>query len=88
MIIKSAESEQLYRTALASKMLTLKSEGYAATLIGDLSRGDSTISKLKLDRDINKGIADACKQGIYAIQSSMSALQTLISRHKAEMNLL
>lgn len=88
LIIKAAQSEYEYRVALASKMMQLKVEGMPVTIMPDLSRGDKTVAKLKLERDIAEGIADACKQAIYAIQSAMSGIQSLISTRKEEMKLL
>ena len=83
----SAQAEHNYRVALAIKMLELRTEGTPATIMSDLCRGNKGIAKLKLERDIAKGIADACNQAIRAIQSSMNAFQTMISYGKAEMNL-
>ena len=88
LIEKAAQSEYEYRVALASKMMQLKAEGTPVTIIGDLSRGDKAVAKLKLERDIAEGISDACKQSIYAIQAAMSGIQSLISTRKEEMKLL
>ena len=87
LIKRAAETEETYRIALASMILTLKSQGHPATLILDLAKGDRNIAKLKLERDIAEGIADACRQSIFAIQASISGLQSLISTRKAEMTL-
>jgi len=88
LIMKSAQSEHDYRVALAQKMTILRTDGIPATIMPDLSRGDKAIAKLKLERDINKGMAEACRQAISAIQAAMSGLQSLISAQKAEMRLL
>lgn len=88
LIEKSAQAEYAYRTALASKMIELKADGVAVTIMADLARGDKSIAKLKLDRDIARGIADACRESIRAIQASMSGIQSLISTRKEEMKLL
>ena len=88
LIKKAAQAEHDYRTALAIKLLEYRTAGEPATIMGDLCRGDKAIAKLKLERDIAKGIADACRQSIIATQASMSALQTLISSRKEEMKLL
>jgi len=85
LIETASQSEYSYRVALASKMMELRAEGYPVTIMSDLSRGDKNIAKLKLDRDIAAGIADACKGAIRAIQTSMSGIQSLISAYKAEM---
>ena len=88
LIQKAAQTEEVYRVALATKMLLLKTEGCQATLIPDLARGDKATAKLKLERDIAEGIVDVCRQSIYAIQTSMSGLQSLIAARRAEMSLI
>jgi len=88
LIKDSAQKEHDYRIALASKIVKLRAEGVPVTIMSDLSRGELGIAKLKLDRDIAKGMADACRQGIIAIQASMSGLQSLISTRRAEMELI
>ena len=84
----SAQKEHDYRIALASKITQLRAEGVPATIMSDLCRGDKNIAKLKLDRDIAKGISDACKQAIIATQAAMSGIQSLISTRRAEMGLV
>ena len=88
LIRKSAQAEHDYRVALASRVTILKAEGIPVTIMSDLARGDKAIAKLKLERDIAKGIADACRQAIIATQAAMSGLQSLISTRKEEMKLL
>ena len=87
-VIKAAESERAYRVALSQKMTEFRAEGTPITIMGDLCRGDKVIAKLKLDRDIARGMSDACRQSIISLQSSISGLQTLISSRKAEMQLI
>jgi hypothetical protein len=82
-----AQAEHDYRIALASKMLDLKTSGQSATLIPDIAKGDKAIASLKLKRDIAEGINDACRESIRATMSKMSAIQSLISAYRAEMNL-
>jgi len=55
--------------------------------MGDLCRGDRVIAKLKLDRDIARGISDACRQSIISLQSSISGLQSLMGIEKAKIEL-
>ena len=88
LIQKSSQAEHDYRIALSSKILELRVEGYPVTIMPDLSRGDRAIAKLKLDRDIARGISDACKQSIKAIQTSISSIQSLVSTRREEMKLL
>jgi len=88
LIRKAAQTEHDYRVALASKMLEMRADGLPATTMPDICRGDRVIAKLKLDRDIAKGLADTNIQAIRSIQSIMSGLQSMLSRHRAEMKLL
>ena len=60
-----AENEKYYRVALAKKILLLKEEGYAATLILDLSRGDEEVAELKQKRDISNALMQSAQSAIY-----------------------
>jgi hypothetical protein len=85
---KAGKSERDYRTALATKMLSLRVDGTPVTIIPDLARGDKVVADAKLQRDIDDGIADACKESIRGVRASMSSIQSLISTRKEEMRLL
>ena len=60
-----AENEKNYRIALAKKILILKEEGYAATLILDLSRGDEAVAELKQKRDISSTLMNSAQMAVY-----------------------
>ena len=47
-----AEAERDYRISLAKKILKLKEEGFAATLISNLAVGDAKVAGLRMTRDI------------------------------------
>ena len=76
--------EHAYRTALATKMIELKAEGHPATLISDLARGDRLVSKLRWDRDVAKGVKDACRSSQTAIEIAINAVQTEINSELRE----
>ena len=84
----AAQTEHDYRIALAKEIVRQRVDGTPATIMSDICKGKPEIAKFKLERDIAKGMADACKHGIKAIQQSMSGLQSLISTRKEEMKLL
>lgn len=88
LVQKAAQAEHDYRVALASKILEMRADGHPATIMSDVCRGNKHIAKLKLDRDIAQGMSDANLQAIRSIQSIMSGLQSILSRHRAEMKLL
>jgi len=84
---KAAETEYSYRVALTSKLIELRAAGEPTTIMTDLCKGDKIIAKLKLDRDIARGMSDACRQSIISLQSSISGLQSLIGIEKAKIEL-
>lgn len=88
LVLKAAQTEHDYRVALAKKMVEMRADGQPATIMPDICRGDKAIAKLKLDRDIAQGLADTNMMAIRSIQSIMSGLQSMLSRHRAEMKLL
>jgi S-adenosylhomocysteine hydrolase len=72
-----AKAEQMYRVELAKVITHLRYDKVPATLIPDLARGDENVALLKFNRDIS---ADRHKSGIEvmkALQSELSALQTI-----------
>ena len=60
-----SEAERDYRIALAKKIIELKAEGYAATLILDLCKGDKVVANLKMTRDIESGLMQSAQSAIY-----------------------
>ena len=88
LVVDAADAERNYRVALKQEVLKLKSEGMAATLSKDISRGTKHIADLKFERDVAHGICDSCKEAIRAIRGAMSGIQSLVSVEKAKMNLL
>jgi len=83
-----AQAEHDYRVALAKKQTELRLDKVQATLIPDLAKGDSVVAGLKRDRDIAKGVKDACVLSIRSMQATMSGIQSLISTKKEEMKLV
>lgn len=63
---EKASAEREYRVGLRKMILALKAEGYPATLISDLARGDEHIAELKLLRDCAEEIHRANLEAINA----------------------
>jgi len=78
---KAAEAERTYRRELSLEIMKLRLEGLPATLIGDLARGNC--SDRKWARDLAEAEWTAGRDGLKALQSQISALQT-IYRHQTE----
>lgn len=78
---KAADTERSYRIALSKEIITLKSQGMPATLISDIARGNT--ADLKFERDVAENQFKAARDAISALQSSLSALQT-INKHQSD----
>lgn len=75
-----AEAEQSYRVALAQKMLVLRDQGFPATLIGDLARGDKEVAGLKLERDCSEAVYDSAREAINVYKKQIDVLREQIDR--------
>ena len=69
-----------YRVALAKELLTLKNEGYAITLAGDIARGKPEIAKLKFKEISTEAIYKANLESINATKLAIKIIQEQISR--------
>jgi len=78
--IKKANTEALYRQALASLMTEKRAEGMPVTIISDICRGDARVAKLKLERDIAESTYEAIIESINAQKLTIRVLENQISR--------
>jgi len=77
---KLAECEADYRVALAQKILTLRAEGFPATIMSDVCRGDREISRLRLQRDIAKTEYEVSSEFLQTLKLQIRVLQAEIER--------
>ena len=82
--LKKAESERLYRTALAKKIFSLKMDKVQVSLIRDLSRGDDEIAGLRLERDIADNNYYVCKSSMENIKVEIEVLRSKLAWLKVE----
>lgn len=75
------QKERAYRIAKAQMILKLKSEGFPATLILDIVKGDEQVSKLSLERSIAEILYKANKD---ALSVKMLELNMLKSQYEKE----
>lgn len=73
---EKAEKEYEYRMNLAKEIVMLRAEGYPATLINDVARGN--VAHLKLERDLAKDTYKAAISSLEAIMSQQTALQSIL----------
>lgn len=61
-----ARREQAYRQALATEIVRQHAEeGVAWTVAPDLARGDSTVARLRMERDVAEGVKEAMQQAVW-----------------------
>jgi hypothetical protein len=79
-----ANAEREYKKALRKEILKLKSEGYAATIINDLAKGEDTIADLRFNRDIAAELYKSGLESMKQTRTEASLLQT-ISKYQDEL---
>lgn len=62
---QAAIAEGAYRERLAARIVELRAEGHAATLVKDLARGDKEIVKLKIEAMVADGVREAAVQAVW-----------------------
>lgn len=77
---KLAESEYHYRIALSKRLTELRSEGQAVTHLADIARGEPEIAKLRLNRDIAKGLYDSSQEAINVYKIKIRVLENQYAR--------
>jgi len=73
---EKAESERTYRMRLTQEMLTLREQGMSVGLINDVERGN--VSDLLFQRDAAEAKFKAALESLGALQSQLSALQSIL----------
>lgn len=73
-----AEAEKSYREALRTEILSLKDSKMSVTLIADVARGN--VSEFKFKRDMAEFKYKAGRDKVQALQSEISALQSIYRR--------
>ena len=77
---KMAETEADYRSALAQKILQLRAEGFPATIMSDVVRGDREVAKLRLVRDIAKTEYEVANEMLQVLKLQIRVLQAEVER--------
>lgn len=75
-----ADAEKAYRVALADTILRFKADGYPATLVGDLARGDKEVSRLKVARDCAEALYKAAFEAVNYYKLEARLIENQIAR--------
>jgi hypothetical protein len=80
---KLAESEMKYRIALRKEFLRLHIEDKVAwTACGELARGEESVAKLRLERDIRKSDYDVTYEKILQLKTEIRILENEIGAER------
>lgn len=82
--IKKAQTERDYKVKQAQEILKLKAEGYPATLIKDLVKGNEEVAKLRLERDIAESSYFTCIGAIDNLKIEIETLRSQLTWLRAE----
>lgn len=75
-----AQAEHDYKVALSKKVLELRADGQAVTLISLLAYGDKEVALKRLQRDIALATYEACKEAINVKKLQIKVLQAQIEK--------
>lgn len=73
---EKAETEYQYRMALSKEITRLKAKGMAISILYDVAKGN--VADELLQRDLAEGKFKAAIESMRALQSELSALQSLL----------
>ena len=76
-----AAAERDYQMAKTEKVISLKNQGLAITLINETVRGMSEVADLKYRRDLAAEVLKANHKILSVLGDSMSATQSLLKYH-------
>ncbi len=83
--LKKSDTQNKYMVALRKEMLRLQLEGFKATLINDLARGEETVAKLRLERDIAKDSYFVCLNAIDNLRLEIECIRSRITWERVEL---
>lgn len=82
--LEKAQTERDYKVRQAKEILKLKAEGYPATLIQDLVKGNEEVAELRLKRDIAESSYFVGLEAMNNLRIEIEILRTKISWLKCE----
>lgn len=80
-----AQAEYEYSVAIARRMLELKTEGNAISMLKDLTRGDPAVAAKKQTLDIADASVTACREAIRNYREHLGVLRSLLTWQRAEL---
>lgn len=79
-----AEAEKVYNTAMAQKILKMRSQGESISIIKDVAKGDNYVAQCKLNYEKALAIENACKESMKDIRSSIDMARSILTWQRME----
>lgn len=79
-------AEQQYKIQLSKKLLQLRTEKCATTIINDIAKGDERISNLRLKRGLAENKYTVCQEALRNKRLELDCLRSLLTWHRVELN--
>ena len=79
-----ADKEKAYNYAYAKRILELKNQGHAVTLIKTLAKGDVSVTGPKWELDVAQAEFDACRESIRDMREHVGILRSFLTWMRAE----
>jgi hypothetical protein len=70
------KAEKIYRIALATEIVKLKTAGMPVTIINDVARGNT--AELKYNRDLAEELYKTCKEMLESLRAELTGLQSIL----------
>jgi hypothetical protein len=74
-----AIAEQDYNIAFAQQLMKERIDGTPITVAKELTKGDRTVAKLKMDYEIKSGIERACLESMRDVREALGADRSILT---------
>lgn len=79
-----AETNRVYRIAIAKKLMQLRSEGIPVTVAKDIARGDKIVAEMKFNSSKAEDFFEMQKFVVRALLASINSYQTMSAMRRVE----
>ncbi len=79
-----AECEKNHNVAFAKKLLIMRNQGTAVSIVKDMTRGDPAISMAKYNWDVADAVYVACRESMKDLREHIGMLRSILTYRRAE----
>ena len=82
---KKAQAERAYKVAYARRVMEMRADGIAVTIVQKMADGDPGIAELKYQYDVADAVFNGCRERIKTLNTAIDTYRSLLSWNKAEL---